>query len=118
MECVILYSKLTYIKLICALLILQPFYFQAAKGYSNLISRIARFPFTCIVGPFAAVIGVIIARKNSYRWAIWLGWLAAVVGICHIPIFKADTPASIWIPVSLLRGAGLKILYPAISFTI
>ena len=51
------YSKLTYIKLICALLILQPFYFQAAKGYSSLISGIARFPFTCTVGPFAVVIG-------------------------------------------------------------
>jgi hypothetical protein len=47
-----------------------------------------------------------------------LGWLAAVVGVCHIPIFKADTPASIWIPISLLTGAGLGILYPAMSFAI
>jgi hypothetical protein len=47
-----------------------------------------------------------------------LGWLAAVVGIWHIPIFKADTPASVWISISLLTGAGLGILYPAMSFAI
>ncbi|KAF2188472.1 MFS general substrate transporter [Zopfia rhizophila CBS 207.26] len=93
-------------------------YYTAAKGYSGLISGIAQFPFTFTVGPFAVVIGVIIAKKNSYRWAIWLGWLTALVGICHIPIFKADTPASIWIPISLLAGAGLGILYPAMSFAI
>jgi hypothetical protein len=118
MESVIVYCKSTYIKLICALLILQPFYFQAAKGYSGLISRIAQFPFTFTVGPFAVVIGVIIAKNNSYRWAIWLGWLAALVGICHIPIFKADTSTSIWFPISLLTGAGLGILYPGMSFAI
>ncbi|KAF2452289.1 major facilitator superfamily domain-containing protein [Lineolata rhizophorae] len=102
-----------YLETVIHVLIPQPFYFQAAKGYSDLLSGIVQFPFTFTVGPFTVIIGVIIAKKNSYRWAIWLGWLTALIGICHIPIFKADTPAS----AIQASATDTDLLYAASLFT-
>jgi hypothetical protein len=96
----------------------MPLYFEAAKGMSPVKAGIALFPWTFTTGPAAIVVGLLIAKTGKYRWAIWLGWTLAAGGIGLLTTFEADTPASLWIPISMVSGLGMGILYSAMSFAI
>jgi len=96
----------------------MPLYFEAAKGYSPIMSGIALFPWTFTTGPIAAICGVLIAVTGHYRWGIWSGWFFTVIGIGLLALLEADTAASMWVPISVISGIGLGILYSAMSFAI
>jgi hypothetical protein len=96
----------------------MPLYFEGAKGFSPIEAGIGLFPWTFTTGPAAVIVGLIVAKTGKYRWAIWLGWALTAVGIRVMMLFKADTKTTEWVPLSLISGLGLGILYPAMSFAI
>lgn len=96
----------------------MPLYFEGAKGFSPISAGIGLFPWTFTTGPAAVVVGLIVAKTGKYTWAIWLGWALTAVGASVMTLFKADTKAEKWIPLSLISGLGMGILYPAMSFAI
>lgn len=96
----------------------MPLYFEAAKGYSPISSGIALFPWTFTTAPSAVVVGILVAVTGQYRPFIHVGWVLTALGVGLLTLFKADTAMGEWIPISLISGLGLGILYPAMSFAI
>lgn len=101
-----------------SILYYMPLYFEGAKGFSPISAGIGLFPWTFTTGPAAVVVGLLVAKTGKYTWAIWLGWALTAVGASVMTLFKADTKAEEWIPLSLISGLGMGILYPAMSFAI
>lgn len=101
-----------------SILYYMPLYFEGAKALSPISAGIALFPWTFTTGPAAIVVGLIVAKTGKYTWAIWLGWVLTATGACVMTLFRADTKIAEWIPLSLISGLGMGILYPAMSFAI
>ncbi|KAF2143629.1 uncharacterized protein K452DRAFT_160324 [Aplosporella prunicola CBS 121167] len=93
----------------------MPLYFEAAKNYTPIQSGIALFPWTFTTAPAAVIVGILIARIGSYRWAIYGGWFLTTLGVGLMILFEASTPMKMWVPLSLVSGVGLGMLYPAMS---
>ncbi|KAF2760573.1 MFS general substrate transporter [Pseudovirgaria hyperparasitica] len=96
----------------------MPLYFETAKGYSPIKSGIALFPWTFTTAPAAGIVGVLIARTGRYRWGIWSGWALSTVGIALLVLYKVDTPTAMWVGIGIISGAGVGVLYSAMSFAI
>ncbi|KIW92317.1 uncharacterized protein Z519_07301 [Cladophialophora bantiana CBS 173.52] len=96
----------------------QPLYFEAVKGYTPVVSGVALFPATFTVAPMAVVTGLLITKFSAYRWAIWLGWGIATLGLGLLTILDVDTTIPQWIFIDLVSGIGLGILFPGLQFQV
>jgi hypothetical protein len=101
-----------------AILYYMPLYFEAVKGVEPLFTGVSMFPWTFTVAPASIVIGVAIALTGSYRWANWLGWLLATLGMGLLIMLKPNTTAAAWIPLNLVGGIGTGILFPAMALAV
>ncbi|OJD33107.1 mfs multidrug transporter [Diplodia corticola] len=97
------------------ILFYMPLYFEGAKNLSPIGAGVALFPWTFTVAPAAVIVGFLIARMGRYRWALWSGWVCVCAGMGLLIIYEADTPTKIWVPLALVSGLGLGILYPSQS---
>ncbi|KAL1638034.1 hypothetical protein SLS58_009055 [Diplodia intermedia] len=97
------------------ILFYMPLYFEGAKALSPIGAGVALFPWTFTVAPAAVVVGFLIARLARYRWALWTGWMFVATGMGLLITFDAGTPTRVWVPLALVSGLGLGILYPAQS---
>jgi hypothetical protein len=93
-------------------------YFEAAKNMSPVISGVALFPWTFTTAPAAAIVGVIITKTGRWRFGIYSGWFLTVVGMSLLVLYKVTSPAAEYIPIALISGVGLGILYASMSFGI
>ncbi|KAJ9309632.1 hypothetical protein DTO217A2_922 [Paecilomyces variotii] len=101
----------------CALYYM-PLYYEAVKEYSPIVSGIALFPETFTVAPSAMITGILITWSGRYRWAIWLGWAIATLGMGILCIVDVNTSIPGWIFLNLVPGLGLGILFPSIGFAV
>ncbi|KAF9634754.1 hypothetical protein BFW01_g5649 [Lasiodiplodia theobromae] len=97
------------------ILFYMPLYFESAKRLSAIGAGVALFPWTFTVAPAAVVVGFLIARLGRYRWALWSGWTLVCCGMGLLTLFEEDTPTKMWVPLALVSGLGLGVLYPAQS---
>ena len=95
-----------------------PLYYEAVKGYTPIVSGIALFPETFTVAPAAGITGFLITKTGHYRWAIWSGWVLAVVGNGLLYLLDVDTSITAWIFINLVSGLGLGLLFPSMAFSI
>ncbi|KAI0172822.1 major facilitator superfamily domain-containing protein [Hypoxylon sp. FL1284] len=56
------------------------FYFTSVKKYSTIDSGLALLPDLVAFSVSGIVTGRLVTRFNSFRWAIWLGWLLSCAG--------------------------------------
>ncbi|EUC27750.1 hypothetical protein COCCADRAFT_110873 [Bipolaris zeicola 26-R-13] len=110
---IILLLTVLYGLILSAVLFYLPLYFEAVKNMSPIMAGVAIFPWTLTLAPSAMVTGIVISKTRRYRWANWLGWCFSVVGMSLLVLLKEDTPTIVWIVVSLVGGAGMGTLYPA-----
>jgi MFS family permease len=101
-----------------SMLYYQPLYYEAVKGYSPIISGVALFPATFTVAPMAVATGFLITILGKYRWAIWLGWAATIVGLGLDTLLDVDTPVYQWALINLVPGVGLGMLFPSMQFSL
>lgn len=95
-----------------------PLYYEAVKGYTPIVTGIALFPGTFTVAPAAAITGFLVTKFGRYRWAIWSGWVLAVVGNGLMYLLDVDTSIAAWIFINLVSGLGLGLLFPSMNFSI
>ncbi|MCJ1295587.1 hypothetical protein MMC34_007150 [Xylographa carneopallida] len=100
------------------ILYFEPLYFEAVLGYRPLIAGVALFPATFTVAPMATITGLLITKTNSYRWSIWGGWAATVLGCGLLVLLDVDTQVVQWIFICLPSGIGLGVLSPALQFQV
>ena len=92
-----------------------PLYYEAVKGLSPILSGVALFPETFTTAPGAFIVGALIARTNSYRWAIWSGWAITCLGLGLLYFLDVGTSTPQWIFINLTVGLGLGFNYVALG---
>ncbi|KAL9086203.1 MAG: hypothetical protein Q9165_007268 [Trypethelium subeluteriae] len=95
-----------------------PLYFEAVRGYSNVITGVALFPQTFTVAPAGALAGGLITKTGKYRWSIWLGWSLGTIGLGLLCVLNVNTSIPGWIFLNVVSGLGLGFLFPAIATAI
>ncbi|KAI4098058.1 MAG: hypothetical protein L6R37_006697 [Teloschistes peruensis] len=101
-----------------SLLYYLPLYYEAAKGFSPIISGVALFPESFTVAPAAVVAGILITVTGRYRWAIWSGWVLTVLGTGLLYLLDLRTPIITWMFLNLVGGLGMGLLFPSMAFAI
>ncbi|KAL5341896.1 major facilitator superfamily domain-containing protein [Aspergillus crustosus] len=100
------------------LLYYQPLYYEAVKGYTPIMAGVALFPATFTVAPSAALVGILVTKFGSYRWAIWLGWFLSAFGLGLLCYLDVETSIPAWIFINIIPGIGLGLLFPSVGFAI
>ncbi|KAL8946725.1 MAG: hypothetical protein Q9222_006917 [Ikaeria aurantiellina] len=101
-----------------SLLYYLPLYYEAAKGFTPIISGVALFPETFTVAPASIVVGVLITVTGRYRWAIWSGWVLTVLGTGLLYLLDVQTSTVAWVFLNLVGGLGMGMLFPSMAFAI
>lgn len=105
-------------QILWTLLYYMPLYYEVAKGYSMVMSGIALFPEIFTLGISGILSSVLISARKSYRWALWIGWILAIVGLGLLRLLEVDTSTAKWIFLNLTVGLGTGMLYPALPLAI
>ena len=92
-----------------------PLYYEAVQGLSPILSGVALFPETFTIAPGAFIVGALIARFNSYRWAVWAGWGITSLGLGLLWMLDVGTSTPQWIFMNLIVGVGLGFNYVALG---
>jgi hypothetical protein len=86
-------------------------YLMGVKGFSPLETGIRLLAYCGIAVPVSALIGWLIARVGSYRWAIWIGWTITTVSLGLQTLLDTDTSTTVWVLIFLLAGVGQATLF-------
>ena len=95
-----------------------PLYYQCVLDFSPTMSGVAMFPETFTVAPASAIVGVLISRWGTFRWAIWSAWATTVLGFGLLYMLGPKTETWEWILINLVPGIGLGMLYSSLAYGI
>lgn len=101
-----------------AVLYYLPLYFQAVKEMGPILSGVALFPWTFTVAPGSIATGIAIAKLGKYRWANWVGWFLATLGMGLLILLKPNTSTVAYVFLDLVGGLGTGILFPAMALAV
>lgn len=90
-------------------------YLMGIKGYSPLSAGTYLLAFCAIAVPTSGIVGPMIARVGSYRWAIWSGWTVNTLALGLLTLLNTDTPTFAWVLLFITAGLGQGILFIAHS---
>lgn len=85
-------------------------YMLTCKLYTPMLAGVAMLPFCLTVVPVSGIVGSLISRLGSYRWALWIGWPLNTVGLATLSLLQPETPPVVWIFVLICAGAGQGLL--------
>ncbi|KAH7399604.1 major facilitator superfamily domain-containing protein [Pyrenochaeta sp. MPI-SDFR-AT-0127] len=101
-----------------AILYYMPLYFEAVKGMGPILAGVSMFPWTFTVAPASVATGIVIAITGKYRWANWVGWFFATLGLGLLILLEPDTTTVAWVFLNLVGGIGTGILFPAMALAV
>lgn len=90
-------------------------YLMSVKMYSPLEAGTYLLAFCAVCVPVSGIVGPVIARVGSYRWAIWSGWTLNTLAIGLLTLLDVHTPTWEWIILFVTAGLGQGILFIAHS---
>ncbi|KAK5136939.1 hypothetical protein LTR08_001446 [Meristemomyces frigidus] len=88
-------------------------YLLTVKLYSPVLSGAVFLSFAFTVVPVSGMIGSLITKFGSYKWAIFCGWLFNTFGLGALMVLGADTYLPGLIFTFLVAGVGQGILFMA-----
>ncbi|KAM0714130.1 hypothetical protein Q7P37_010279, partial [Cladosporium fusiforme] len=89
---------------------LIPMYFFACKLYTPKVTGAALLPLCLTVVPVSGVVGGLISRFRSYRWAVWGGWMLNTLGLGLLALLTPRTPTAAWVAILFCAGLGQGML--------
>ncbi|KJZ71691.1 hypothetical protein HIM_08929 [Hirsutella minnesotensis 3608] len=95
-----------------------PFFFQAVKGCSPILSGVALFPVTVTIVPVAIIAGIAVTKTGCFRGLVWAGWLTTTLGLGLTCVVQVDTPNITWIVFMVVAGVGLGTLFSSLNFAV
>jgi hypothetical protein len=95
-----------------------PVYFQAAREATPIQSGVDLFGVTFTIAPFAMINGISVLLLNRYRPQNYIGWILGLIGMGLFSTINADTSRGLNIGYQIVEGAGLGIIFTAITFPI
>lgn len=87
-----------------------PFYFESVRDYSPTLAGVTLLAITGGMFSSSAVVGVVMSRLGSFRWAVWAGWGVTTLGTGLLILLKSDTNPGTWAPVLVVIGLGHGLL--------
>ncbi|KAK3615167.1 hypothetical protein LTR56_024494 [Elasticomyces elasticus] len=87
-----------------------PLYYQAAKGYTVLISGVALLPQCLGSGISGVATGIIISKTGRYKTITLLGWATLIVGCGLLRLLGVETTVARWIFINVVSGLGIGII--------
>ncbi|KAK3615804.1 hypothetical protein LTR56_026367 [Elasticomyces elasticus] len=93
-----------------ALLYYLPLYYQAAKGYTILISGVALLPQCLGSGMSGVATGIIISKTGRYKTITLLGWATLILGCGLLRLLSVQTTVARWIFINVVSGLGIGII--------
>jgi hypothetical protein len=90
----------------CMFLLLYyiPFYTASTRNASPRSSGVDLIPITAALMPISILVSLLLKRYGKFRWAIWTGWVTAVISAGLLILLDANTPIKYWIPIFVLIG--------------
>ncbi|KAF2168270.1 hypothetical protein M409DRAFT_53555 [Zasmidium cellare ATCC 36951] len=88
-------------------------WFITVKLYTPLEAGTYLLSFSMVCVPVSGIVGPIIARVGSYRWAVWSGWVINTVALGVLILLDIDTPTVAWVFMFLTAGIGQGLLFMA-----
>jgi hypothetical protein len=93
-----------------------PLYYEAVKGYNEVVSGVAMFPFTFTVAPMAIIVGLLCTKTGKYRRFIWIGWTITLVGTGLLQLLSVNISIPGWVFDTLVFGIGCGTLFPPMAW--
>jgi hypothetical protein len=93
-------------------------YYEGVRGYSAVFTGIMVLPETLTLAPSAVVVGILITKTGSYRWANYLGWVLITTGFGLFYLLDANLSVIGLVFINIICGLGLGISLPGLSITI
>ncbi|KAK3117569.1 hypothetical protein LTR53_000894 [Teratosphaeriaceae sp. CCFEE 6253] len=92
------------------LLYYLPLFYQAAKGYSTLISGVSILPACFGAGVSAIPAGIFVAKTGRYKPITLAGWAIYALGLGLLRILGVNKTVPQWIFINVVSGIGLGII--------
>ena len=93
-------------------------YLFACRLYSPIKTGTAMLPLSLTLVPISGVVGAVITRLGSYRWAVWAGWTLSMIGSIALSILDLDTPTPIQATIFVCLGAGNGVLLMGLTMAV
>lgn len=68
--------------------------------------------------PTSIIVGGLMTKLGSYRWAIWSGWASTIVSTALLIILSASTPTYGWILLFLTIGPSHGLVLTSLNFAL
>lgn len=104
----LLYAHLYYLAL----------FLLSVKSQSPILTGVALLPVSIGVAPSAAIVGILVSRFGTWKWALWLGWFVNSLAAGLLILLNQNTPTAAWIFMFLLLGVGQGLLLSAHNFAV
>ena len=95
-----------------------PLFLQVATGASATRSGLMLTPQSIGISAVAAASGWLVTRTGRYKWALIAGPLLASASLLWLTTIDPDTGFVELLPILLLFGAGLGLIFPNLTLTI
>lgn len=93
-------------------------YLFACRLYSPINTGTAMLPLSLTLVPISGVVGAVITRLGSYRWAVWAGWTLSMIGSIALSILDLDTPTPIQATIFVCLGVGNGVLLMGLTMAV
>jgi EmrB/QacA subfamily drug resistance transporter len=91
-----------------------PFYFQAVKAVSPLLSGVYVLPFSLFMIPSAIMAGGILSKLGQYKPIHWAGYALISIGFGLFSILDAASHRAAWVCFQIIASVGLGFILTSI----
>lgn len=91
-----------------------PFYFQAVKATSPLLSGVYVLPFNLFLVPSAMVSGGLLAKIGQYKVIHWIGFAFLSVGCGLLSLLDQNSSRAAWVCFQIVVAIGLGFIMTSI----
>lgn len=85
------------------------------KLYTPLQAGVYLLAFSAVCVPTSGIVGPVIARVGSFRWAVYSGWIVNTAALGVLIKLDVDTPTVAWVFMFIFAGIGQGLLFIAHS---
>ncbi|KAI1260528.1 major facilitator superfamily transporter [Xylariaceae sp. FL1019] len=93
-----------------------PLFFISVKNYSIIDSGVALLPNLLPFSISGIIIGRLVTRFNSFRWAIWAGWFFSAVGTAFYTVWHVNSSKPVWVIGLFIGGTSHGAILTAQNF--
>lgn len=95
-----------------------PMYLQSVYGYGPTLSGVGLVPIIGGLIPTSIIVGGLMTKFGSYRWAIWSGWATIIVSTALLIILSQSTPTYGWVLLFFTIGPSHGLVITSLNFAL